>query len=309
MAGERASVSRRARIYARAAANRWAILQAMKGRVVWVTGGGGWVGQALLPLLQARGATVLAPRSHELDITDNGAVKAFTRAHRPEAIINLAAAGPLDEEARQVRVNGDGAKHVAYAALRHHARLIHVSSDVVLDGSSAPYDDNAPAMPLTFYGRSKAQGEASVLTIYPPAVCVRTSLSWDPGVIDRGTGGFAERLAAGEPCRLFTDEIRCPLPRSVLAECLVRLLDVPVDGTLNVAGHEALSRHQFGLMLLRHFRVPGIERVEACRAEDLERRGAPRRPRDLTLRVGHAEMLTALPLPGVSDLLGSVPNS
>ncbi|MDJ0974257.1 MAG: sugar nucleotide-binding protein [Planctomycetota bacterium] len=280
----------------------------MQGRVVWVTGGGGWVGQALLPLLHARGATVLAPRSHELDITDNQAVRAFTRTHRPEAIINLAAAGPLDDEQRQVQVNGEGAKHVAYAAMRLHARLVHVSSDVVLDGRSAPYDDNAPAVPLTFYGRSKAYGEASILMIYPQAVCVRTSLSWDPAAIDRGTGGFAERLAAGEPCKLFTDEIRCPLPRTVLAECLVRLVDVPVNGTLNVAGHEALSRYQFGLMLLRHFRVPGIERVQACKAEDLELRGEPRRPRDLTLRVGHAEMLTALPLPGVSDLLGTLPN-
>ncbi len=280
----------------------------MSIRVVLVLGGGGWVGSALVPLLKARGVRAMTPSSAELDITDNQAVRAFTRANRPEAIINLAAAGPLEDERRQVAVNGDGAKNVAYAALRLHARLVHVSSDVVLDGSSAPYPDNAPAMPVTHYGRSKAFGEASVLMICPQAVCVRTSLSWDPGAMDRGTASFAERLAAGEACRLFTDEIRCPLPRTALAECLIRLLDTPVNGTLNVAGHEALSRYQFGVMLLRHFGVPGLEHVEACSAEEMEAQGGERRPRDLTLQVGRAEMLSALPLPGVSDLLGTPPN-
>ena len=180
-----------------------------------------------------------------------------------------------------------------------------VSTDAIFDGHSAPYDEDAAPSPITPYGRSKAAGEAAVLAKHDDAVAVRTSLLWDPTAVDRGTASFAARLARAEPCRLFTDEIRCPISRDALAECLVRLLEVPWRGVLNIAGREALSRHEFGMLLLRHFGVEGLDAVEAVQAAGLEAAGAPPRPRDLTLRVDRAERVLGLQLPGVRALLPS----
>ena len=271
--------------------------------VVIVLGGGGWAGAALLPLLRARGATVIAPRSAELDVSDARAVRALIASHAPGAVFNLAAAMPGADDGMLEAVNDVGAANVARAAAAAGARLVHVSSDVVFDGRAAPYADDAPVNPITAYGRSKAAGEATVLATHPDAVSVRTSLIWDPEVPGRSIDEFARRLATGEPCRLFVDEIRCPLPRGVLAECLVRLLEVPVRGPLNVAGTEPVSRHAFGTLLLEHFDVPGRDRVEAVRAADLEAAGAPPRPRDLRLDVRRAEEFLRIRLPGVRELL------
>jgi len=270
--------------------------------VVLVLGGGGWAGAVLVPLLRARGMRVAAPRSAELDVTDVGAVDAAVGELAPRAVVNLAAAQPGADDATLDAVNHRGAEHVAAAAARGGARLVHVASDVVFDGRHAPYAEDAPVCPITDYGRSKAAGEAAVLAVHPDAVSVRTSLLWDPGAMDRGTASFARRLEQ-EPCRLFSDEIRCPLERNVLAECLARLLEVPVRGPLNVVGTEALSRHAFGTLLLEHFRVEGRERVEAACAAELEAAGAPPRPRDLRLHVALAVRRLGISLPGVRDVL------
>ena len=90
----------------------------------------------------------------------------------------------------------------------------------------------------------------------------------------------------------------------MLADALLDLVELPVSGTLNVAGREALSRHDFGRALLEHFGVSPLDGIQPVRAEDLERAGAAPRPRDLRLLVERAEALLDRALPGVTDLLG-----
>jgi dTDP-4-dehydrorhamnose reductase len=272
---------------------------------VLVLGGAGWTGSCLMRQLAARGLTVAAPRSSELDVTLSDDVDATVDRLRPTAVINLAAAQPGATERTLDLVNRVGAENVASAAARVGARLVHVASDVVFDGRGAPYDEEAAVCPITPYGRSKAAGEAAVLAAHPAAVSVRTSLLWDRAELDRGTAGFARRLAAAEPCSLFVDEIRSPIPRDVLARCLAELLDISVRGPLHVAGTEPVSRHEFGVLLLEHFGVPGRERVVAVSAAQQEAAGAAPRPRDLRLDVRRAEQLLGVALPGVRDVLSS----
>lgn len=273
-------------------------------RVV-VFGGSGWVGTVLVPLLEEGAAEVLAPPRAELDLEDAGAITRYVERAGPTAVVNVAAANPGASEVLFDPINVRAAEAMAAGARAVGARLVHVSSDAGLDGRSAPYADDAAMNPLTPYGRSKAEGEARVLAACPAAVVVRTSLLWDPDVMDRGTAGFAGRLEAGESCRLFTDEIRCPLPRRVLAACLADLLRVSWVGPLNVAGREAVSRLDFGILLLDHFGVAGLHRIEGIRSADLTAAGAPPRPLDLTLDVTRAERLLGRRLPGVRDVLAS----
>lgn len=274
-----------------------------EGERILVFGRGGWLGQALWRRLPSSGQHAAGPTRTEVDIRSPDSLERALRTVRPSSVINLAAARPGADEDTLEAVNVVGARHVALACARHGLRLVHVSTDALHDGRSAPYGDAAPANPLTPYGRSKAQGESAVLEAHPKALCVRTSLLWDPRAMDRGTRGFAGRIAAGEPCVLYSDEIRCPLPRDTLAEALLDLTRLDVSGPLNVAGSEALSRYDFGLLLLRHFGVSGLDAIRRVRAADLEEAGQPPRPRDLRLLVDRAEALLGRTLPGVTDVL------
>jgi len=269
---------------------------------VLVFGGGGWVGAALVVALRRAGHDVAAPTSRETNVADACSTdEAFTAA-LPDAVVNAAAAntGTVDEAALHP-VNVVGAWHVACAAERIAARLVHVSTDLVLDGRAPPYRDDAPAEPVNAYGRSKAAGENAVLAACPRAVVVRASHVYDPTTPDAFLRGCIEKLARGEACRLFIDEIRCPIARPTLAAALTELVALDVAGTLNVAGSEALSRFDYGTLLLDWFDVPRRERIATARAAEF----ASPRPLDLTLDVSKARSLLATPLLGVRRTLAA----
>ncbi|KZY01784.1 MULTISPECIES: GDP-L-fucose synthase [unclassified Sulfitobacter] len=61
-------------------------------RKIYLAGHRGMVGGAILRQLQARGETNIVTRTHaELDLTDQGAVRAFMQAERPDVVILAAA--------------------------------------------------------------------------------------------------------------------------------------------------------------------------------------------------------------------------
>lgn len=63
----------------------------LEDRTLWVTGGHGFLGRAVVAELQRRGATVIATRSSEVDLLDPGAAARFLRAARPDGVVHLAA--------------------------------------------------------------------------------------------------------------------------------------------------------------------------------------------------------------------------
>ncbi|WP_243725891.1 SDR family oxidoreductase, partial [Actinomadura rubrisoli] len=114
-----------------------------------VTGSGGMLGTDLLARLEEAGfKDVLAPRRDELDLTDAGAVSAALRRHRPSVVVNCAAWTAVDDaEAREdeaLAVNGTAAQALAAGCAGIGARLVHVSTDYVLDGTGTePHPEDA----------------------------------------------------------------------------------------------------------------------------------------------------------------------
>jgi dTDP-4-dehydrorhamnose reductase len=131
-----------------------------------ITGAGGQVGFEL----QASAPPewhVVPCRSTDLDITDEGMVNRVLNEIGPAVVINTAAFTRVDdaerETARAEAVNGYGAGNVARAAARVGARLIHLSTDFVFDGSQGrPYTTDDTPRPLGVYGRTKLMGERLV---------------------------------------------------------------------------------------------------------------------------------------------------
>lgn len=152
---------------------------------ILVTGAGGQLGRQILHLAAGADTSnrVLGLTSSELDITDAVSVATALDAVRGQpgaVVINCAAYTAVDaaetDEAGASAVNADGPRILAQACARIGARLVHVSTDYVFDGTSpAPYEPDHPTAPQSAYGRTKLAGERAVLEALPSATVVRTA--------------------------------------------------------------------------------------------------------------------------------------
>lgn len=150
-----------------------------------VTGANGQLGRALAAQLPSNVELTVAARS-ELDIGDLASVQRYVTQLRPDIIINAAAYTLVDKAETEIaaaeRGNVDGPRDLALAASElQNTRLIHVSTDLVFDGSrSTPYQPGAATAPLGVYGRTKLAGEQAVREVLGErALIVRTAWVYD----------------------------------------------------------------------------------------------------------------------------------
>ena len=138
-------------------------------RKALITGAAGQLGRELLATAPPGWVTV-ACSSTELDVTRPKAVADVLARERPELVVNAAAYTAVDAAEREPdlaeAVNARGAAHVAEGARQVGARLIHLSTDFVFDGSQGrPYLPEDQPCPLGVYGRTKLIGEREVIRL------------------------------------------------------------------------------------------------------------------------------------------------
>jgi len=278
-----------------------------------ITGASGYLGRHLFVRAQELGWRVTGTFNTTPDrvpgtaravldlLDDESAIEATIRSISPTAIIHTAALNPGTNAEDMLRVNGAGSGRVAAAARRIGARLVHVSSDVVHDGTRAPYRTDAAPTATDPYGHSKALAEAAVSRAHPHACIVRTSLIYAFEELDRGTATFARRLAQGEVVELYRDVIRQPIHADSLATALLRLVSekAEIAGVLNIAGGQAVNREHYARSLMDWWQIPGRERAQSCRAAELP--SSP--PLDLRLDLRPSERALGLECPGFDAML------
>lgn len=216
-------------------------------------GGSGLLGLRITRLAQLAGHSVVATYYasaqltdgadwRKLDIRRRDDVTALAVDARPDIIIN-AAYRQSDWE-----TTADGAAHVALAAVAARARLVHVSSNAVFSGAAPSYDETRQPDPVTPYGAAKAAAETAVKAIDAAAVIARTSLIIGDG--DSPPERLVHELVSGAtPGALFADQVRCPVHVDDLASALLDLAASPQAGMCHVAGTDAISRYELGLLI------------------------------------------------------------
>jgi dTDP-4-dehydrorhamnose reductase len=147
-------------------------------------------------------------------------------------------------------ITADGSIRVAMAVARLGCRLVHVSSDAVFSGSRIRYDESCLPDPVTPYGAAKAAAESAVRLLVPTAAVARTSLIIGCGgsVHERMVRSLADGTHDGV---LFTDTVRCPVHVEDLAAALLELAACDHSGIFHLAGPDALSRHELGVLIAR----------------------------------------------------------
>ena len=115
-----------------------------------------------------------------LDITDPSAVNSFVEENAIDIIVNCAAYTAVDraesDEEKAHLLNAIAPGYLATAIQQRGGQLIQISTDYVFDGTAyTPYSEDAPTCPTSVYGRTKLEGEQTVLAANPSAMIIRTA--------------------------------------------------------------------------------------------------------------------------------------
>lgn len=147
---------------------------------VLVTGKGGQLAWELEQTLPT-GVELVSLGVEDLDITDQNKVHQVLISYRPDFVINAAAYTAVDKaEADQetaYAVNESGSEYLALACCEIGAKLVHVSTDFVFDGTkTTPYQTEDEPNPINVYGDSKLKGDLKVAQILKGhAAIIRTA--------------------------------------------------------------------------------------------------------------------------------------
>ncbi|MEU9624557.1 SDR family oxidoreductase [Streptomyces sp. NPDC088251] len=244
---------------------------------VLIIGGSGFLGAELVRRATAAGWDTAAtfhsrPAGfpgvawHQLDLCNSKRIEEVLAEVSPSAVINTASSRA------DWAVTAEGPIRVAMAAAKLGFRLVHVSSDAVFSGKDVRYDETCLPDPVTPYGAAKAAAETAVRLLAPGAAVARTSLILGHGrsVHERKVHALAAGVVDGI---LFTDDIRCPVHVEDLASALWELATSDTAGVFHLAGPDALSRHDLGLLIARRDELDS-SRLPAGRRADTSLLGA-----------------------------------
>ncbi len=214
-----------------------------------VTGSNGQLGHALRACVPD-GVTVFDRDVQHLDITDRASVRAALEALRPDVLLNCAAYTAVDraesEEEAAHRVNATAVGILAEETRAVGARLVHVSTDFVFDGTAGrPYAPDAATHPLSAYGRTKLEGERLA---GEDALIVRTAWVYAP--VGHNFVRTMLRLMGTLPeVRVVADQIGTPTFAPGLAAALWTLAERGARGIHHYTDAGVASWYDFAVAI------------------------------------------------------------
>lgn len=192
-----------------------------------VTGCTGRLGRALIREWQ--GEHVLHGLGREdLDFGEPAELERKLEGLHFDALVNCAAMADVESCESQLRqahlINAESPRLLARVCARRGARLIHFSTDYVLDGASEGLkSEEAAVRPLNQYARTKRAGEENVLEENPSAIVGR--VSW---LFGSGSEGIVEsvfrRARGGKELRAVDDKFSKPTSVREIGRMVTALL-------------------------------------------------------------------------------------
>ena len=199
-------------------------------------------------------------KAEQVDLADLEDIPARVAAVAPDLVIHCAALADIDKAeqhpALAEKLNAQEPEALAYVANKNGAQLIHISTDAVFDGLRGDYRETDEPNPINVYARTKLEGERAVLAAYPQAAAARVNFyGWSPTGQRSLAEFFYTHLRSEQTMNGFTDVFFSPLYVGHLAELLLKMAELRLEGLYHVFCPQATSKYAFGVSVARLFEL------------------------------------------------------
>ncbi len=231
-------------------------------KTILITGSNGLLGQKITErILQTKQFSLVATSKGlnrypvkggytyaEMDILNAAQVREVIESFKPDAIIHTAAMTNVDTSEAQPelahKLNVEAVKVLASIAEEHNIQLVHLSTDFIFDGADGPYNELAPACPLSHYGKTKLAGEEVIKNTPCRWAIIRTILVY--GVVsDMSRSNIVlwakGALEKGEAINVVNDQWRMPTLAEDLANGCLLAVEKNAYGVFNISGKDMMS--------------------------------------------------------------------
>ena len=246
----------------------------MNKKNILITGANGQLGKEMRKVLVGDiFANAIFTDVEELDITDAEAIEDCVASNKVDYIVNCAAFTAVDAAESNVelctRLNAHAPALIAQVAHKHGAKLIHVSTDYVFDGTNCrPYREDDPVCPTSVYGTTKADGERHIMYVAPDSIIIRTAWLYSP----HGRNFVKTMIELGrshETLRVVSDQVGTPTNALDLASVIMSFINCEQwhPGIYHFSNEGAISWYDFTMAI---HRIAGITtcHVLPCMTKD-----------------------------------------
>ena len=212
--------------------------------IVLVTGANGQLGKSLNRLvdLNKLNQQFVFTTREDLDLSNFKNVRNFIEKKQFDVIINCAAYTFVDkaetEKEEANLLNNLAVKNIAEIAKDNKIKLIHISTDYVFDGLKFDsYDENDNTSPLNVYGKSKRDGENSILSIMDfNATIIRTS--WVYSLYGNNfVDSILKLCKKNDKLNVVSDQIGSPTNANDLASAVISIINSKIfSETVQLSG-------------------------------------------------------------------------
>ncbi len=225
----------------------------MKRYTVAITGSTGLIGSRIIELLSERFTFLPLRMEDGIDITDSAGLKSKVQSLKFDFLLHLAAYTNVDkaEVEREIchKINVDGTKNLLDICEAKGAKMILISTDFVLDGSTPePKDETAIPHPVGYYAQTKYEAEQLVKG---KGMIVRITTPYRdefPGKKDI-VRTIKSLLEEGKPLSMVADNLVVPTAIDDIAHALGYLIEHFSPEIYHVVGPEAMSSYDLAMRI------------------------------------------------------------
>jgi dTDP-4-dehydrorhamnose reductase len=227
---------------------------------ILVLGGSGLVGSRLVEILPSKHVVTATFNSGKVESRSAsrirltfpealGTLRLVVEQLKPDVIVNTVGHPSVDfcemhpEEAYQLHVQL--VEEICKSSRVISAKVIHLSTDYVFDGTNPPYSEESTPVPLNYYGITKLVGEKVVLSSSSDNIVLRPAFIYGWHTKARFLNLVLSSLKNGKRFEAYIDQYSCPTLVNDLVRCIIKGIDSDVVGLFNVVGSSCINRFEF----------------------------------------------------------------
>jgi dTDP-4-dehydrorhamnose reductase len=189
-------------------------------------------------------------------------VNSVIAKHQPDVVIHTAAMTNVDQCESEREgcwdLNVNAVQYIAEACEANNAFLLHLSTDFIFDGEDGPYDEEAQANPISYYGESKLAAEHIITQSKLDWAIARTVLVYGIAHDMSRTNivlWVKKSLEEGKEIKVVDDQLRSPTLAEDLAQGCLLIAEQKAKGIFNISGSDLLTPYEMAIKTAQFFNL------------------------------------------------------